>query len=96
MIVNVLDSIELLERGMDSFVKNCLTSLKAKEDRIHSQLEKNLMVVTNPVPLIGYDKASEIAERASRTGKTIKQTVLEMGLNIEGNLHELVDPRRMV
>jgi fumarate hydratase class II len=66
MIVNVLDSIELLERGMDSFVKNCLTGLKAKEDRIHSQLEKNLMVVTNPVPLIGYDKASEIAERASR------------------------------
>jgi len=90
-----LDSIEVLARGIDSFVKNCLTGLKANEDQIHSQLEKNLMVVTNLVSLVGYDKASEIAERASRTGKTIKQTVLDMGLKIQGNLDELLDPKRM-
>ncbi len=54
------------------------------------------MVITNLVPLIGYDKASEIAQRASRTGKTIKETILEMGLKIEGNLDELLDPRKML
>jgi fumarate hydratase class II len=96
MIVNLLDSIELLARGVDSFVRNCLTGLKANEDRINRQMDKNLMLVTNLVPLIGYDKASEVAMRASRTGKTIKQTVLEMGLKIEGNLNELLDPKRMV
>lgn len=96
MIVNLLDSIELLANGINSFVKNCLNGLKANVDRINSQLEKNLMVVTNLVPIIGYDKASEIARRASRTGKTIKQTVLEMGLKIYGNLDELLDPRKML
>jgi fumarate hydratase class II len=96
MIVNLLDSIELLANGINSFVKNCLNGLKANVDRINSQLEKNLMVVTNLVPIIGYDKASEIARRANRSGKTIKQTVLEMGLKIDGNLDELLDPRKML
>jgi fumarate hydratase class II len=96
MIVNLLDSIELLANGINSFVKNCLNGLKANVDRINSQLEKNLMVVTNLVPIIGYDKASEIARRASRTGKTIKQTIVEMRLKIDGNLDELLDPRKML
>jgi fumarate hydratase class II len=96
MIANLLDSIELLANGINSFVKNCLNDLKANTDRINSQLEKNLMIVTNLVPIIGYDKASEIARRASRTGKTIKQTVQEMGLKIDGNLDELLDPRKML
>jgi fumarate hydratase class II len=96
MIANLLDSIELLANGINSFVKNCLNGLKANTDSINSQLEKNLMTVTNLVPIIGYDKASEIARRASRTGKTIKQTVREMGLKIDGNLDELLDPRKML
>jgi fumarate hydratase, class II len=95
MIANLLDSIELLANGINSFVRYCLNGLKANVDRINSQLEKNLMVVTNLVPLIGYDKASEIARKASRNGKTIKEIILEMGLKIDGNLDELLDPRKM-
>lgn len=96
IIVNLLDSVELLAKGIDSFVNNCLNGLEANRDRIDLQLEKNLMVVTNLVPLIGYDKASEVAKRASRTGKTIKETVIDMQLKIKGNLDELLDPRKMV
>jgi fumarate hydratase class II len=36
------------------------------------------MVVTNLVPLIGYDKASEIAQIAARSGKTVKQVIVKM------------------
>jgi fumarate hydratase class II len=96
MIANLLDSIELLANGINSFVRYCLDGLKANVDRINFQLEKNLMVVTNLVPLIGYDKASEIARKASRNGKTIKEIILEMGLKIEGDLDELLNPKRMV
>lgn len=94
MIVNLLDSIELLAKGINSFVKNCLNGLKANAARIDSQLEKNLMVVANLVPLIGYDKASEVARRASKTSKTIKESVLDMKLKIKGNLDELLIPER--
>ena len=95
IITNVLDSIKLLANGINSFVTYCLSGLKANRGSINSQLEKNLMVITNLVPLIGYDKASKIARRASRNGKTIKETILEMGIKIEGNLDELLDPKKM-
>lgn len=96
MITNLLESIELLSNGIYSFVNNCLNGLEANLEEISSQLERNLMVATRLVPIIGYDKASEIAQTAARTGKTIKQVISEMKLKIRGNLDELLDPRKMV
>jgi fumarate hydratase class II len=95
MIVNLLDSIELLANAINSFTGNCLTGLHANVKQINAQLERNLMIVTNLTPIIGYDKAAEIAQKASRTGKTIKEVVQDMKLKIRGNLDELLDPKRM-
>ena len=94
MIINLLRSIEILANGIDSFVENCLKGLKVNRRQIDSQLTSNLMTITSLVPFIGYDKASEIAQIAARTGKTVKQVALEM--KVKGNLDELLDPRKMV
>ena len=83
MIINLLESIEILSRGITSFVNNCLIGLKVNEKTIHEELEQSLMVVTNLTPIIGYEKAGEIAQRAFITGKTIKEIVKEMKLDIE-------------
>jgi fumarate hydratase class II len=95
MIVRLLESIELLANGITSFVENCLKGLRANVTRIESQLEGDLMVVTSLVPLIGYDIAAEIAQTAARTGKTIKQVVLERRIRLKGDLDKILDPKRM-
>ena len=95
MITNLLDSIEILANGIVSFVKNCLNGLKANRRKIASQLETNLMVITNLVPVVGYDKASKIAQKAAESGKTVKQVILDMKLKIKEDLDELLDPRKM-
>jgi fumarate hydratase class II len=64
------------------------------EKTIHKALENSLMVVTNLSPIIGYEKAGEIAQRAFKTGKTIKEIVKEMKLDIE-NIDALLDPKNM-
>jgi fumarate hydratase class II len=96
MIVNLLDSIRLLSRGIDSFRTNCLEGLKADEEQIRKQLDRSLMIVTRLSPIIGYDKASEIAKKAHETGKTIREVVAESGIEIEGELDEILDPSKMV
>lgn len=96
MIYNLLESIEILSAGIDSFIQHCLKDLKANVDQINSHLERTLMIVTNLSPIIGYDKASEIAQRAYKEGKTIKEAILEMGLEFKENIDELLDPKRMV
>ena len=95
MIVNLLDSIEILNGAINSFIDNCLINLKINEEQIKLHLERMLMVITNLVPIIGYDKCSEIAYRAYKERKTIKQVVKDMGLKID-NLDDLLDPKKMV
>ena len=95
MIINLLESIDILIGGIDSFVDNCLLNLKANTEQIDKQLEQMLMLVTNLSPIIGYDKCSEIAQRAYKEGKSCKVVIKEMGLKID-NLDELLDPKKMV
>lgn len=95
MIVNLLDSIKILNGAINSFIDNCLIGLKANEEQINKDLERMLMIVTNLTPIIGYDKCSEIAQKAYKEGKAIKQVIKEMGLKID-NLDDLLDPKKMI
>ncbi len=95
IITNILDSIRILSSGIISFVNKCLIGLKPNKQVIQSHLDRSLMVVTRLSPVIGYDKAGEVARNAFESGKTIKETILDMGLNID-NLDELLDPSKMV
>ncbi|RDE17029.1 MAG: class II fumarate hydratase [Candidatus Thorarchaeota archaeon] len=96
MIVNLLDSIAILSGGIASFVKHCLTGLEANESVLHDQLERSLMIVTRLTPILGYDKAAEIARTAYKSGRTIRETLADMGVHIDGDLDELLDPSKMV
>ncbi len=95
MIANLLDSIEFLSNAVDSFAQNCLMGIKPNEKAMSIQLENLLMVVTNLTPIIGYDKCSEIALKAYHSGKTIKETIMEMGIKIQQDLDELLNGRSM-
>ncbi|MFW9989910.1 MAG: class II fumarate hydratase [Candidatus Odinarchaeota archaeon] len=95
IIVNLLESIKILIGGINSFMVHCLSELKANVLQINEKLEQMLMIITNLTPIIGYDKCSEIAQRAYKEGKTIKTVIKEMGLKID-NLDELLDPKKMV
>lgn len=96
LIVNLIESIKLLTNGINSFMDKCLKELKANIEQINSQLEKMLMIVTNLNPIIGYDKASEIAQRAYKENKTIKEVIKELNIKIDGDLDKLLDPKKMV
>jgi len=96
MIVNLLDSIYLLAGGIESFIENCLEGLEVNQTRIDQQLEHSLMIVTRLAPVIGYEKAAEIAKTAYSTGKTIREVVNESGIKIDGDLDEILDPKKMV
>lgn len=95
MIVNILDAIRLLSGGATSFMVHCLEGVEPNLDVIKWQLDRSLMVVTRLAPIIGYDKAGEIARRAYKTGKTIKETIAIMGIEIDGDLDSLLDPSEM-
>jgi len=96
MIFNLLYSLEILSNGINSFIKHCLLDLKINEEHINSQLQNLLMLITNLVPLIGYDKCSVIAIKAYEENKSLKEVIQEMGIELDEDLDELLDPKKMV
>jgi fumarate hydratase class II len=96
MIVNLLESIELLSNGINSFIDYCLLDIKVNNDSVKSQLDNLLMLVTNLVPIIGYDKCSKIAIKAYDENKNLKEVIKEMGIDLDEDLDDLLDPKKMV
>ena len=64
--------------------------------RIRENLENSLMLVTALNPHIGYDNAARIAKTAHKTGKTLKETAIELGLLTAEQFDEWVRPEKMV
>ena len=93
---NVLRSIELASIGMTGFAKRCVDGIEANRDQIADLVGRSLMLVTALAPEIGYDNAANIAKHAHKTGQTLKQAGLELGLVDEPTFDRLVRPETMV
>ena len=93
---NVLRSIELLSTGMVSFAERCVEGISANEERIRELVDRSLMLVTALAPEIGYDNAAAIAKHAHKTGQTLKEAGLELGLVDAETFDRVVRPETMV
>ena len=93
---NVIRSINLLSTGMDSFTTRALDGLEADEARIAALMNQSLMLVTALAPEIGYDNAATIAKHAHKTGQTLKEAGLELGLVDEATFDRVVKPEAML
>src|SRR3954451_20301626 len=86
---NVIRSINLLSTGMESFTERMLDGAEPDERRIAELMNRSLMLVTALAPEIGYDNAAAIAKHAHKTGKTLKEAGVELGL-IDGDRFDVV------
>ena len=63
-----------------------------REHRIRETLERNPVLVTALNPVIGYEKAAEIAKAASREGRPVLEVALRMTDLSKKELKKLLDP----
>jgi fumarate hydratase class II len=96
MIYNLLMSARLLGDACDSFNKNCAVGIEPNLPRIKQNLENSLMLVTSLNPVIGYDKAAEVAKKAHKEGTTLKEAALALGYLTAEDFDKYVAPEKMV
>jgi len=92
---NLLHELEIMRTAVDAFVKFCVEGISANRERSREYAEGSMSIVTVLNPHIGYAKAAEIAKEYLRSGKSIKQIVLEKGLMSKEKLEEVFDLRGM-
>ena len=91
----LLESIRLLANGADAFRSRCVDGLEADSERAGAYVEQSLAMVTALVPVLGYDRAAELAKQAHREGCTIRQLLLQTGDVSREQIDRLLDPARM-
>lgn len=93
---NCIESIHLLADSASSFIEFCLKGMRANEPKIKSLLEQSLMLATSLSPVIGYDKAAEVALWAHHHNLSLKEAAMKLTSLSEEQFDQIVDPKKMV
>jgi len=96
IIANFLQSARLIGDGCRSFSRHCVVGIEPVQENIKKHLDDSLMLVTALNPHIGYYKAAEIAQKAFKEHKTLKQVAVELGYVSAEYFDKWVDPSTMV
>ncbi|MGE0444552.1 MAG: aspartate ammonia-lyase [Vicinamibacterales bacterium] len=89
---NALHASTILRTAMDALRIRCVDGIEADAERCRELLERSTAVATALNPYIGYAKTAEIAKESVRTGKPIRQLVLERGLLDAAQLERILSP----
>jgi fumarate hydratase, class II len=96
MIYNLLQSIHLLGDVAKNFYEKCLIGIQPNLKKIKEFLDNSLMLATALNPVIGYDKAAKVVNKAHKEDKTLKQAAIELGFLTEEEFDQVVDPKKMI
>jgi len=92
---NLTNSITILSNGTIVFTEKLIIGLKANKEKCAGYIEGSLAMCTSLAPVIGYDKAAEIAYKAYNSGKTVREIAIEENVLDKDKLNELLDPLSM-
>ena len=93
---NILESINILSNGVNMFRKKLLDDLQANEEKCMGYIEDSLAMCTTLAPIIGYDKAAQIAKKAYQTDKTVREICLQEDILSKEELQNVLDPYNMI
>jgi aspartate ammonia-lyase len=77
---NALHASTILCNAITAFKTHCVDGIEADPERCRELLDRSTAVATALSPYIGYAATAEVAKESVRTGKSIRQIVLDRGL----------------
>ena len=92
---NLLSSLELLANSSRLLADKAIASFKVNEPKLKEALSRNPILVTALNPIIGYQKAAEIAKKAYQQGRPVIDVALEHTDLPRSQLEVLLDPEKL-
>jgi len=96
IIHNLTHSITILTDGCANFCRFLVEGTRPNLKKIDEYVSRSLMLVTALSPVIGYDKASQIAHYALDHDLSLKDAALKLGFITEDEFDRVVQPSKMV
>ena len=89
---SLFKSVTHLSKGCLTLAERCVSGITANRERLRASVENSIGVVTALNPYIGYANATEVAQQALMTGKSVYDLVLEKKLLSKDRLDEILQP----
>ena len=91
LFYTLFESITAMTGAVATLTDNCITGITANRERCRTLLEHSAGIATALSPYIGYVKSAEIAKRAVREDRTVRELVLEQNLMSSAQLNKVLD-----
>ena len=91
----VIESQSLLYRGSMAFRTKCVDGITVNEKVLARYMETTVGIVTALNPVLGYEKSTELAAEAYKSGKGILEIIREKKILTEPQIKELLDPVKL-
>ncbi|AEV98479.1 aspartate ammonia-lyase [Niastella koreensis] len=90
--VAIMESQGLLFKTLPLFRKNCIDGITANKNILDKYITQSVGIVTALNPVLGYEKTTELAKEALKSGKGILELIREKKLLTEDQIKKLLDP----
>ena len=91
----VIESQNLLFRTSNAFRTKCVDGITVNEKTLQHYMETTVGIVTALNPILGYEKATELAGEAYKSGKGIIEIIREKKVLTEQQIQDLLDPSKL-
>jgi aspartate ammonia-lyase len=91
----VLESQGLLYNTSNLLRTKCIDGITVNEKVLERYLETTVGIVTALNPVLGYEKATELANEAYKSGKGILEIIREKHVLTEAQIKDLLDPVKL-
>ncbi len=91
MARNLLESVRLLTNVSRLFATTCVDGIRANVERAKQYAESSPSIATSLNPYIGYERTAEIIKESMKTGRSIRELVLEAGLMTDEEIDRALD-----
>jgi fumarate hydratase class II len=95
MAHHFLENVRILSNAVRAFTEKCVRGVTANEKRCAELVEYSMAMVTSLAPIIGYDRAAEIAKESARTGQTVREICRAQQVLPAAELEAALDPVAM-
>lgn len=90
-----LENVRILANAVRAFTEKCVRGVTANEARCKELVEYSMAMVTSLAPILGYDRAAEIAKESAKTGRTVREICREQQVLPVAELEAALDPIEM-
>lgn len=93
---NLLQSITILGNASRLFAEKAVLGFTIKAGKISEGLQRNPVIATALVPIIGYDGTAEIVKKAYEENRSIRDVAEEMTDLSRDEIDKLLDPQSLL